>query len=138
MNRFEIVGSRSDGQNLLVDISHRDGPKDVKALAALLNAFTEKTGVKHSGFGSEDAQRHAFSRLLSQLLQFSDEGNFAQGLPEKDRQKKLRGLAASVNRQLDDLVEGHRHRKIMTSNWRKPEDPAALLKSLRKALADPG
>ena len=136
--RFEIVGSRTDKANLLVDMSYRDTPREAKALSALLGEIREETGVKHAVLGTDDSQRYAFAKILSRMLQFADEGNFARGLPEKDRQKKLRVLAASVDAQMTSLVQEHRHRRVMPVSFSRPDAQAALLKALTKILNKAG
>ena len=134
MNRFAVVGSRVDGRSLLIDIAYKDTPRESRALDALLTAVRGDLGVRGQRLRADDAQRYAFATLLAQMLRFSDENNFASTLTEKDRYRKLRLLATSVNGQFDDILHTYRHRTVVTFSFNKPDDPAALLKRIRKVL----
>jgi flagellar motor switch protein FliG len=135
VDRFAIVGSRKDKNNLVVYVSYRDTVRESKALHALLDELADELEVKYSALGSDDSQRHAFIKILSQMLQFADEGNFGPGVSEVERQKRLRSLTASVNDDMTALLQEHRHRKVMAVSYNKPEDPAALFKAVQKRMA---
>jgi hypothetical protein len=134
MDGFEVVGYRVDSRSLYIDISYKDTVRSAKSLDAMLATIREETGAKPSRLSSDDAQRHAFNALLTQVLRFADEGNFGKSVPEKERYKKLRQLANSVNGQLTNILQVHRHRKIVTVAVKKSDDPEAMLKTLRKLI----
>jgi hypothetical protein len=135
VDRFQIVGSRTDARLLHVDIACKNSERESKALDALLETILEETGAKRVVSGSDDGQRYAFSKLLTQMLQFADESNFARFPPGKDRQKKLRELAKSVSAQLADIVQEHGRRKVVTLSFSTQGDKAALLKAIHKGLS---
>jgi flagellar motor switch protein FliG len=135
VDRFEIVGSRKDKKNLVVYVSYRDTARELKALNAVLDELAGRLEVKYSALGSDDSQRHAFIKVLSQMLQFADEGNFGPGITEVERHKRLRALTSSVNDEMTALTQEHRHRKVMAVSYNKPEDPAALFKAVQKRMA---
>jgi hypothetical protein len=134
MDRFEIVGSRTDPRYLQVDIAYKNTHRELKALEALLEQFRDETSAKRSNVGYDDAQRYAFTKLLGQMLQFSDEGNFASSVTNRDRQRKLRAVARSVSEGLVDIVQVHKDRKVMTLTYQRPADPVAALRVMRKIL----
>jgi hypothetical protein len=136
VNRFEIVGSRSDERTLSIDISYRDSAREMQVLTERLAAISDKTGIKQTGYGSEDSQRYAFARLLAQMLQFSDEGHFTARTPIEERQKKLRSLAGSVTKQMQAIVSDHRRRKVLTVSCRRPDDLQTMVKTVRKILSE--
>jgi hypothetical protein len=134
MDRFEIVGSRMDNRFFHVDISYKDTPKEFKALDALLGTILDETNSTRANLGADDSQRYAFNRLVDELLQFMDGNNFRETIPGKDRQKRLRVLATSVNKQMTKILQEHRGRKVLTLSLSRPVDPPSLLKTIHKVL----
>jgi hypothetical protein len=137
VDRFQIVGSRTDARLLYVDIACRNNERESKALDALLGTILEETGAKRAVSGSDDGQRYAFSKLLTQMLQFADENNFVRFPVGKDRQKKLRELAKSVSAQMADILQEHGRRKVVTLSFATQGDKTALLKSIQSRLSKP-
>ena len=135
MNRFEVVGYRSDERYFYVDVSYKDSARNVKALESVLTIFAKATGLKKAWLGTHDAQRHALSRVLSEMLQFSDQDAFAGTSSDAARQKKLRLLAKSVTAHMAMIVTNQRGRKVMALSFTKPGDETAFLRTLRKNLS---